>query len=128
MNTKQNNEIHENFARQIQIIRKNNKLSMSEFAESLGVAKSRVNMWENNGVIPRPELLVLISKEYNTPLHILLGIEEISSYNEKQNSLFQFLLTLDNSQLEKADKILRIVFSDDQDINKKEDSLGSNEH
>ena len=122
MNTKQNNEIHENFARQIQIIRKNNKLSMSEFAESLEVAKSRVNMWENNGVIPRPELLVLISKEYNTPLHILLGIEEISSYNEKQNSLFQFLLTLDNSQLEKADKILRIVFSDDQDINKKEDS------
>lgn len=122
MNTKQNNEIHENFARQIQIIRKNNKLSMSEFAESLGVAKSRVNMWENNGVIPRPELLVLISKEYNTPLHILLGIEEISSKNKKRNSLFQFLLTLDNSQLEKADKILRIVFSDDQDINKKEDS------
>ncbi|WP_157776773.1 helix-turn-helix domain-containing protein [Lactococcus garvieae] len=40
MNTKQNNEIHENFAKQIQIIRKNNKLSMSEFAESLGVAKS----------------------------------------------------------------------------------------
>ncbi|NHI66589.1 XRE family transcriptional regulator, partial [Lactococcus petauri] len=31
---------------------------------------------------------------------------------EKQNSLFQFLLTLDNSQLEKADKILKIVFSD----------------
>ena len=122
MNTKQNNEIHENFARQIQIIRKNNKLSMSEFAESLGVAKSRVNMWENNGVIPRPELLVLISKEYRTPLHILLGIEEISSDNKKQNSLFQFLLTLDNSQLEKTDKILRIVFSDDQDINKKEDS------
>ncbi|MDN5629491.1 helix-turn-helix domain-containing protein [Lactococcus garvieae] len=112
MNTKQNNEIHENFAKQIQIIRKNNKLSMSEFAESLGVAKSRVNMWENNGVIPRPELLVHISKEYKTSLHILLGIEEISSYNEKQNSLFQFLLTLDNSQLEKADKILKIVFSD----------------
>ncbi len=113
MNTKQNNDIHGNFARQIQIIRKNNELSMSEFAESLGVAKSRVNMWENNGVIPRPELLVLISKEYKTPLHILLGIEEISSDNKKQNSLFQFLLTLDNSQLEKADKILRIVFSDD---------------
>lgn len=48
-------------------------------------------MWENNDVIPRPELLVLISKEYKTPLHILLGIEEISSENKKQNSLFQFL-------------------------------------
>ena len=111
MNTKQNNEIHENFARQIQIIRKNNKLSMSEFAESLGITKSRVNMWENNGVIPRPELLVYISKGYKIPLHILLGIEEVYSENKKQNSLFQFLLTLDNGQLEKADKILRIVFS-----------------
>lgn len=112
MNTKQNNDIHENFAKQIQIIRKNNELSMSEFAVSLGVTKSRVNMWENNGVIPRPELLVSISKEYKTPLHILLGIEDVSSENKKQNSLFQFLLSLDNSQLEKADKIMRIVFSD----------------
>lgn len=112
MNTKQNNEIHENFAKQIQIIRKNNKLSMSEFAESLGVAKSRVNMWENNGVIPRPELLVLISKGYNTPLHILLGIKEISSENKKRNSLLQFLLTLDDNQLEKAEKMLKIVFGD----------------
>lgn len=112
MSTNKNNELHENFAKQIQIIRKNNELSMSEFAESLGVTKSRVNMWENNGVIPRTELLILIAQKYKTPLHILLGIEEISSENKNRNSLFQFLLTLDNNQLEKSDKILRLVFND----------------
>lgn len=104
--------MHENFAKQIRIIRKNNKLSMSELAESLGVTKSRVNMWENKGVIPRPDLLILIAQKYNTPLQVLLGIEEISSENKKQNSLFQFLLTLDDNQLEKAEKMLRIVFGD----------------
>lgn len=83
---------------------------MSEFGNSLGVTKSRVGMWENNGVIPRPDLLILIAQKYKTSLHTLFGIEEISSENDKQNSLFQFLLTLDNNQLEKADKILRIVF------------------
>ncbi|WP_255357197.1 helix-turn-helix transcriptional regulator [Lactococcus sp. DD01] len=102
--------MNNHFAKQIHIIRKNNRLSMSEFADSLGVTKSRVNMWENKGVIPRPDLLILIAQKYKTPLHILFGIEEISSKNDKQSSLFQFLLTLDNNQLEKADKILRIVF------------------
>lgn len=110
MNTNKNKTLHENFAKQIQIIRKNNELSMSEFAESLGVTKSRVNMWENNGVIPRTDLLVLIAQKYKTPLHVLLGIEEISSDNKNRSSLFQFLLTLDNHQLEKAEKMLRIVF------------------
>ena len=85
---------------------------MSEFAESLGVTKSRVNMWENNDVIPRTDLLVLIAQKYKTPLHVLLGIEEISSDNKNRNSLFQFLLTLDNYQLEKAEKMLRIIFDD----------------
>lgn len=112
MNTNKNSQLHENFAKQIHIIRINNELSMSEFAESLGVTKSRVNMWENNGVIPRPDLLVLIAQKYKTPLHILLGIEEISSENKNRNSLFQFLLSLDNDQLEKAEKMLRIIFDD----------------
>lgn len=110
---KNNNNLNNHFAKQIHIIRKNNRLSMSEFADSLGVTKSRVNMWENKGVIPRPDLLILIAQKYSTPLHILFGIEEISSKNDKQSSLFQFLLTLDNNQLEKADKLLRIVFGEE---------------
>lgn len=39
-----------------------NEVSMSEFAESLGVTKSRVNKWENKGVIPRSGLLILIAQ------------------------------------------------------------------
>ncbi len=114
MSTNKNNTntLNNHFAKQIHIIRKNNGLSMSEFGNSLGVTKSRVSMWENKGVIPRPDLLILIAQKYKTSLHTLFGIEEISSENDKQNSLFQFLLTLDNNQLEKADKILRIVFDE----------------
>lgn len=67
---------------------------------------------ENKGVIPRPDLLILIAQKHNTPLHLLFGIEEISSENKKQNYLLQFLLTLDDNQLEKAEKMLRIVFGD----------------
>lgn len=106
------NNLNNHFAKQIHIIRINNGLSMSKFAESLGVTKSRVNMWENKGVIPRPDLLILMAQKYKTPLHVLFGIDEISSDNKKQNSLLQFLLTLDNDQLEKAEKMLRIVFED----------------
>lgn len=44
------------FSKRIKELRENKGLSMDQLASELGVTKSRVNMWENNGTIPRGEV------------------------------------------------------------------------
>lgn len=39
----------------------------------IGVAKSRVNMWENNGTVPRQDALIRISEYFQVSTDDLLG-------------------------------------------------------
>ena len=50
------------FSERIKKLRLDNNMTMDALAEKLGVTKSRINMWENNGTVPREDILILLSK------------------------------------------------------------------
>lgn len=64
------------FSERIRKLRKDNSLTMDELAAKLTVAKSSVSMWENNGTVPRPEILIQLSALYNVSIDYLLGNEQ----------------------------------------------------
>ncbi|MFK4964738.1 helix-turn-helix domain-containing protein [Lactococcus garvieae] len=99
------------FSSQILKLRNNHGLSMSEFATELGVTKSRVNMWENKGVVPREDILRKISKKYDISMHVLLtGSRSKELQDPLLQSIMQRLNSLDNKHLRQAEKLLSLVF------------------
>lgn len=61
-----------NFANIIKDIRKKNNVTQEEMANKLCVSRQAISNWENNKNLPDIELLILISKEYNTYLDELI--------------------------------------------------------
>lgn len=115
---------NEVFANQIKRIRKNEKMTMEEFARSLGVTKSSVNMWENKGVVPREELLRNIAEKFNVSLDKLLGVQSKGNEDDKLHYLQRNLGRLDNENLKKAESLLKTVFNeifDDEDGDEDDD-------
>lgn len=102
------------FSNEIRILRRNNNLTMQEFADQLGVTKGAVSMWENKGVVPRDDILMRISKNYGISLDKLLGnnIDDLEVPEGKLSYIQRNLEKLDNEQLKKAENVLKIVFDD----------------
>ena len=48
----------------IKIVRKSNKMSQVEFAESLNVTKQAVSNWENNNVQPSADVIRTVALKY----------------------------------------------------------------
>ena len=63
---------NKDFSSAIKILRSNYRLTMQDLADQLGVTKSAVSMWENKGVVPRDDILILISQKYNISIDKLL--------------------------------------------------------
>jgi len=106
---------NEVFGQRIRQLRANNHLTMEELAKKLSITKSRVNMWENSGVIPREDVLVEISKYFEVSIDYLLGNSEMEGKNP-DNETLQYLQRnlekLDNDRLKKAEGMLKAVFGD----------------
>lgn len=104
---------NEIFANQIKIIRSNADMTMEQFAHSLNVTKSSVNMWENKGVVPREEVLRKIALDYGVSIDRLLGVEnEVEIDNSRLSYLHRNLGKLDEKELRTATKMLGAVFTD----------------
>ena len=103
------------FSKAIKRIRSNNKFTMQEIADQLGVTKGAVSMWENKGVVPRDDILLKISKRYSISIDDLLGNrieDEIETVNKKLSYIQRGLEQLDDQQIQKAEKMLKVVFED----------------
>lgn len=100
------------FGKQVKRIRRNAGLSMEEFAQSLSLNKSRINMWENSGVVPREDVLCLIAKTYQISIDTLLGVEVIENESHMLQRIYGNLKNFDEKNLEKAEQILEIVFGE----------------
>ncbi|BAK57540.1 MULTISPECIES: helix-turn-helix domain-containing protein [Lactococcus] len=100
------------FGKQIKKIRNDAGLSMEEFAKSLNINKSRVNMWENNGVVPRADILQLISEKYKVSVDTLLGLKVIDVENQTLKGIYRNLKSFDEKNLEKAESLLKLAFDD----------------
>ena len=103
------------FSKRIKELRENKGLSMDQLASELGVTKSRVNMWENNGTIPRGEVLIQLARFFHVTTDYLLGNDdtsEVSKTNTKLNSLQRNLGKLNERELKQAEGMLKAVFMD----------------
>ena len=103
------------FSTRVKDLREKSELSMDQLATKLGVSKSRVNMWENNGTIPRGDVLIQLANFFNVSTDYLLGNDDnsaISSSNDKLSSLQRNLGKLSEADLNRAEGMLRAVFTD----------------
>ncbi len=103
------------FSMRLRQLRQKKGISMEELAQALKVTKSRVNMWENNGTIPRSNVLIGLAKYFNVTTDYLIGndnTDALDPSNKKLNSLQRNLGKLDEEQLKRAENILKEVFMD----------------
>lgn len=103
------------FSTRVKELRAKKGLSMDELASELGVTKSRVNMWENNGTVPRMNVLIDLANHFNVTTDYLLGNDNtgnISHDNAKLSSIQRNLGKLNEEDLEKAEGMLKAVFKD----------------
>lgn len=61
------------FKNRIRQLREARGLTMEQLAAEIGVTKSRVNMWENNGAVPRQDVLLRLSQFFSVSIDSLLG-------------------------------------------------------
>lgn len=74
-----------NLGKKILKIRKDNKMSQDEFAETLDVTRQTVSNWENSKNYPDIETLIKISDKFNISLDILLkGDKKMINKIDKQ--------------------------------------------
>ena len=83
-------------------------------------------MWENNGTVPRMNVLVELAKFFNVTTDYLLGNDNASNLsldNARLRTLQRNLGKLNEADLEKAEEMLKAVFmeifndeDDDDDI------------
>ena len=103
------------FSTRVKELREKAGLSMEQLAKQLGVTKSRVNMWENNGTAPRMNILIELAKYFNVTTDFLLGNDDasnISLENVRLSTLQRNLGKLSEADLEKAEGMLKAVFMD----------------
>lgn len=113
------------FANRVKKIRTDSNLTMEEMASRIGVTKSRVNMWENNGAVPRQDALTKIATEFSVSIDYLLGNDSEDAVM-KENPTLQYLQRglkkLDEKELKKAEAVLEALFDDA--FNEKEKHAG----
>ena len=103
------------FSERVKKLRLDNKMTMDELAQKLNITKSRISMWENNGTVPREDVLIQLSKLYGVSIDYLLGNEEQEGnqpVNVKLSYIQRSLGKLDNDRLQKAETVLKAVFED----------------
>ena len=103
------------FSTRVKELREKAGLSMDQLATQLDIKKSRINMWENNGTVPRMDVLLKLANHFNVTTDYLLGnddAENISLDNKKLSTLQRNLGKLNEEDLEKAERMLKLVFKD----------------
>lgn len=103
------------FGNRIRKLRLNSGMTMDELASKLNITKSRISMWENNGAVPREEMLIKLSNLFKVSIDYLLGNEKLEDNkpdNQRLNYIQRSLGKLDDERLEKAESVLKAVFED----------------
>lgn len=103
------------FSTRIKDLREKAGLSMDQLAKQLGITKSRINMWENNGTVPRMDVLIELAKFFNVTTDYLLGNDDVNNLsldNTRLSTLQRNLGKLSEADLEKAEGMLKAVFMD----------------
>lgn len=97
----------------LKTLRKNKGLSQEELSVKLNVVRQTISKWEQGLSVPDAEMLISISKEFDTPVSELLG-ENISEQNKDSLKEIAEKLEVINLQLaqrkEQKRKIWHFIF------------------
>lgn len=99
------------FSRKVKELREKKGLTMEKLANELGVRKSRVNMWENNGTVPRQDVLIQLAKYFGVSSDVLLGIEYFSNTSSISDSIQRKMKDLDSEETKKVDAYIDEILS-----------------
>lgn len=103
------------FGSRVKQLRRDAGLTMDEMAKKLDVTKSRVNMWENKGVVPRQDVLTKIANDFKVSIDFLLG-HDIADTGIVENPKLEYiqrgLKQMDKNELAKAEMLLKTMFED----------------
>lgn len=99
------------FSRKVKELREKKGLTMEKLANELGVSKSRVNMWENNGTVPRQDVLIQLAKYFGVSSDVLLGIEYFSNTSSTSDSIQRKMKDLDSEETKKVDAYIDEILS-----------------
>lgn len=79
------------FQRRARELRERSGLTMEQLGEKLGgIKKSRINMWEFNGTVPREDVLLKLSQFYQVSTDYLLGNDKYEN-KAPENKTVQLL-------------------------------------
>lgn len=103
------------FGSRVKQLRQEAGLTMDEFAKKLDITKSRVNMWENKGVVPRHDVLTRVASTFSVTTDYLLGYDADGA-NQPEDPKLEYLQRglkqMDKKELEKAEILLKAMFED----------------
>lgn len=100
------------FQKKVRQLREGRDLTMEQLAKEMGVTKSRVNMWENGGTVPRQDVLLRLSQFFGVSTDDLLGNIRTEGDNATMHSLQRNLKKLNGEQLEKANAAMKLLFTE----------------
>lgn len=103
------------FSERIRKLRVDSNMTMDMLAKKLNITKSRVSMWENNGTVPREEILLDLSRLYNVSIDYLLGNDGMEGQEPDKAELKilqRGLSSLNEEDLRKAKTVLATMFDD----------------
>ncbi|NLH92544.1 MAG: helix-turn-helix transcriptional regulator [Atopobium sp.] len=106
---------NEAFAKRIKKLRNDKGLTMEALGQQLGISKGRISMWENNGVVPRNDVLKLLSEFFGVSTDYLLGNDDMEGKRPQSPTLHAIqrgLNEMDEEQLNKAKNVLSSVFEE----------------
>ena len=102
------------FQERSRLLRENAGLTMEQLGDKLGgVKKSRINMWEFNGTVPREDVLVKLAKFYKVSTDYLLGndkLEGVKPENKMLSILQRKMNTMTEESLEQLNNVANALF------------------
>lgn len=100
------------FQKKVRLLREERGLTMEQLANEMDVTKSRVNMWENGGTVPRQDVLLRLSQFFGVSTDDLLGNIKTEGGNATMHSIQRNLKKLNGEQLERANAAMKLLFTD----------------
>ncbi|MCT4662937.1 MAG: helix-turn-helix domain-containing protein [Tissierellales bacterium] len=104
-----------NLPERIKLLRKEKKLTQSEFGKIFGIAKSTVSMYENGNSSPDDELKIKIADHFNVSVDYLLGRTDerggfkYSASEKKSFALKENFGELPQEALDQIDEYIRFL-------------------
>jgi transcriptional regulator with XRE-family HTH domain len=97
-------EIEKVFSKRLKILRVERGMKQDDLAKKLGILQTSIGGYEAGKNLPRPDVLVKISKLFNVSLDYLLGLED----SKRRDEFIKFKLPETISKTD-MDKLLNAI-------------------